>query len=43
MTQNIDPREEKRVVTEETVTQVPQPVEETVTETTETTTKPADS
>ncbi len=46
MTQNIDPREEKRVVTtEETVTPGPQPVEETVTETetTETTTKPADS
>jgi hypothetical protein len=42
MTQNIDPREEKRVVTEETVTPA-QPVKEekteTTTETTETTTE----
>ncbi len=38
MTQNIDPREEKRVVTtEETVTPGPQPVEVKETETTETT------
>ncbi len=34
---NTDPREEKRVVTEETVTPVPQPTETTVRETTETT------
>ncbi len=42
MTQNIDPREEKRVVTE-TETVVPaQPVKETVEETVTTTTEPTD-
>lgn len=37
--ENTDPREEKRVVTEETVTPVPQPTETTVEKTVETTTE----